>query len=428
MTTHTFTPATPLLPTDPSGGPRPLRPPHRTLAQALLLAGLLAGGCAPAGNAESPPAERAEEAGHSDEEEHAHDEEHSDEEAHSDEVELDSAAVAAAGIVLVAVDTVSTLDLRVTGTITYDADRVVRIGPRVEGRLASLPVEAGASVGAGRTLAILESAEVGALRADREEAETLVAIAREHFEREERLHDRGISSRRELLEAEAELRRSEAALRRATRQLEALGAEVGSGVEVHLSSPFSGTVVSREGAPGQVVSPTDVVLVVADLAHLWIELDLYERDLGRVEGGERVQVTTASLPGRVFPGTIAYVADVVDPSTRTVRARVEVPNSDRSLKPGMFAAATIEVKGEGAGRLVVPAEAIQEVEGRSVVFVPGGEPGHFVARPVEVGRDDGSAVEILAGVSAGDLVVAAGAFTLRSELARAEIGEAGHAH
>jgi len=174
-------------------------------------------------------------------------------------------------------------------------------------------------------------------------------------------------------------------------------------------------------------SPEDPLFTVADLSRVWIELDVFERDLARVSRGQRVDVSAAAWPDRVFPGRIVYVIAVLDSARRTVQARVEIPNADGALKPGMFASARIQVGGDGPAMVALPQDAVQEVEGRRVVFVPGDRPGEFRAHSVEVGETlDGARVAIRSGLAPGARVVVAGAFALRSELARGEFGEHGH--
>lgn len=355
-------------------------------------------------------------------EEEDHDDDH-------DVVQLDSTAIAIAGIMLVTAETVQTTSLPVTGTITYTADRVSHVGPSIEGRVARVLVDLGTTVSTGQPLAILESPEVGQLRTAEEEAAALVKIAQENFDRERRLEEQGISSRKELLDAEADLRRAEAALNGARQRLRVLGAGEGQGGQYALTAPYQGVVVARHATLGEVAGSTDQLFTVADLDRLWIELDIYERDLSRVRRGQTVEITTAAYPGRVFPGEIAYVGEILDPASRTVRLRVELPNPDRALRPGMFATANIHVDRSGASVVVIPAEAVQQVEGRTVVFVPGDHAGEFEVQPIEVGEPaDGGRIIVLSGLEAGDQVVGPGAFALRSELARAEIGEAGHGH
>ena len=341
-------------------------------------------------------------------------------------VELDSAGLAMAGIALGEADTVRSTVLPATGTITYDQNRVSHIGPRTEGRIVSLRTDLGDRVRSGQVIAILESPEVGATRADLHEAEAMLRIARENYQRERRLEEQGISSRRELLDAERELRQAEAALLRAGERLSALGAGHGQGSEFGVTAPFDGVVVEKHATLGEVVGPTDQLFTVADLSRLWIELDIYERDLRRVSVDQPVTVITTAYPDRRFDGRIVYIGDILDPARRTVRARVEVDNPAGVLKPGMFARANISVAG-GSIVVVVPRGAVQNIEGRQVVWVPGAEPGHFTVRPVEVGQTlEGGRIEILSGLEPGEPIVTEGAFTLKAQLSKGDFGGHGH--
>lgn len=341
-------------------------------------------------------------------------------------VHLDSVAMAIAGIEVGPALTEQTTGFEVTGRITFDQNRVSHLGPRTAGYVVDILTDLGAEVGPGDLLAILESPEVGTRRADLTEAETVLVIARENHEREERLEAQGISSRKDLLASAAELRRAEAALLRATQRLEALGASEGEGAEFFIRAPFQGVVVERHAVRGEVVGPSDRLFTVAELDRLWIELDIYEADLHRVEEGQRVVVTTAAYPDRTFEGDVAYIADILEPERRTVRARVEVDNQGRALRPGMFATAEIEVPGS-LPVVAVPREAVQTVEGVESVFIPGNVLGEFVVRSVIVGRElSGNRIEILSGLAAGERLVVRGAFTLKSELVEDEFG--GHAH
>lgn len=347
----------------------------------------------------------------------------------SDVVVLDTTSIRLGGIRVATVDSVTTSGLQVTGSIAYDANRVSHVGSRTDSRVLTVRADLGSRVASGAALAILESADVGQLRAEERQGEELVAIARENFAREQRLEAQGISSRKELLLAEAELRRSEAALRSTEERLAVLGAahDHGAGAAYSLVAPIAGTVVGRNASLGEVVGPSDVLFTVADLSVVWIELDIFERDLSRVRAGQSVVVTVTAYPGRRFPGRLAYVGEILDPTKRTVRARVEVPNANASLKPGMFATASIQVGGGGPAMAVVPQAAVQEVGGRKVVFVPGDAPGEFRPVPVVVGETvDGDRVTILSGLRPGSHFVVTGAFALRSELAKGEIGEHGH--
>lgn len=339
-------------------------------------------------------------------------------------VVLDTAAIRLGGIRVGLAEPVMTTALPVTGTITYDANRVSHVGSRTDGRVIASSVDLGRRVRRGQILVELESAEVGRIRAEAQRASALLRIATENYNRERRLEQQGISSRKELLEAEADVRRAEAELRSARTQLSVLGAGHGTGGHFDVAAPFAGIVVERNVSLGQMATASDTLFTVADLSRVWIELDVFERDLPRVSVGQMVSVSTDAFPNRTFPGRIVYVGDVVDPVKRTVRARVEIPNESGALRPGMFARASIRVGGGGVIAVAVPQAAIQQVEGKSVVFIPGSKPGEFRAVPVQVGESiQGGKVVITAGLSAGARLVVEGAFTLRSELEKGEIGE-----
>jgi cobalt-zinc-cadmium efflux system membrane fusion protein len=354
-----------------------------------------------------------------------HDDSH--EVSHSNIVHLDTASLRIANIQLDTVTTLSTTGLPVTGTITYDANRVTHMGSRTEGRLIALRADVGMRVRAGEVLAILESPTVGQIRAEEHEAEALVRIARENFARENRLAEQGISSRKELLAAEADLRRAEAALRSAQERLRVLGAGQGHGSEFTMVAPFAGVVVAREVSLGEMVTPADQLFTIADLSRVWIELDIFERDLSRIKVGQQATVTTPAYPTRVFPGRISHLGAVVDTQKRTVRARVDIPNTDGYLKPGMFAKAIIQIDGGGEPIIVVPRNSVQELERQPVLFVPGKQVGEFCAVPIELGQAvDGDWVVIRAGIRPGERFVTNGSFALRSELAKGEIDGHGH--
>ena len=349
-----------------------------------------------------------------------------EEDAHEVAVHLDSAAITIAGIEVGTAQSVLAAEFTVTGRISFDEDRVSHLGPRTEGYVEEIPGELGAEVVAGQLLAVLESPEVGARRADLSEARMILEIAEENFERQQRLAAQGISSRRELLEAEGDFRTAEASVLRATERLAALGASEGEGAEFTIRAPFAGVIVEKHATRGEIVAPTDRLFTVADLSDLWVELDIYERDLPKVREGQGVTVTTAAYPDMAFEGSIVYLADILDPERRTVHARVEVANPDRLLRPGMFATAGVAVP-EGTPVVAVPRDAIQSVDGVEVVWVPGDEPGEFVGLPVARGQELlGGSVEILSGLGAGEPLVVRGAFTLKAEHDEGEFG--GHVH
>lgn len=180
-----------------------------------------------------------------------------------------------------------------------------------------------------------------------------------------------------------------------------------------LRAPVAGVVMDRPVVPGQAVGPGTTLMTIADLSRVWVLADLYERDLPYVRAGSRARFTSDALPGRVMEGTIEFVYPTVDPATRTTRARLALDNPGRALRPGMYG--TVRVRGTPArAALVLPAEAVINTGNERYVFLVRPN-GHFEPRLVRVGREEGDQVEILAGIAAGDTVVASGSFLIDSE-------------
>ena len=342
-------------------------------------------------------------------------------------VTLDSAALRLAGIELVTAMPSGSDALTANGTITYDANHVSAISSRAEGRVLAVRTDLGQQVRAGEVLALLESSEVGQTRGDLERARAAMDVARRNFEREKRLFDQAITSQKELLEAEGAFRLAEADYNSAVSRLRAIGAAGGEGAEFGLVAPIAGVVVERNASPGQVVGPSTNLFTVANLRHVWITVDVYEADLSRVRRGATVVVTPAALPGETFAGRVTYAGGVVDPSSRTFKVRVELENPALRLRPGMFAQVRIAASpgtARVAGELTIPEIAVQELNGKQVVFVALPETGRFVAREVTIGARTGGFVVVTSGIGVGDRLVGRGAFQLKAQMLKASFGEA----
>jgi RND family efflux transporter MFP subunit len=194
------------------------------------------------------------------------------------------------------------------------------------------------------------------------------------------------------------------------------------GGRVPMRSPIEGTVIARSITLGQAVERATDAFKIADLRHLWVNLDLYEKDLAHVRVGQQVEVRADAFPGEVFPGRVAYVVPVIDEATRTAQVRLEFENRQVQLSVGQLVSALIVGDGHRGSPevLAVPRNAVARVEGRPVVFVAGrqGQEGDFQQRPVELGASGGDLIEVREGLVAGEAVAVEGAFLLKSELLR----------
>jgi cobalt-zinc-cadmium efflux system membrane fusion protein len=179
-------------------------------------------------------------------------------------------------------------------------------------------------------------------------------------------------------------------------------------------------VTRLEVSRGEVVDRLQTLLVVSDLTSLWVWLDVYEKDLAGIRTGQTVDITAEAIPEETFQGTIDFIGEV-EPQTRAARVRVRLNNPGERLLPGMFVRATVAVPAARKA-LVVPREAVQDVEGRSVVFMEKGK-GRFEPVPVTVAGTFDGQVEIAKGLAEGDRIAARGAFTLKGELLKDELGE-----
>ena len=163
--------------------------------------------------------------------------------------------------------------------------------------------------------------------------------------------------------------------------------------------------------------------VVADLSYVWADLTIYQKDLPRIRVGQKAIISASPAPVTAV-GTISYISPVVEEATRTAIARVVLPNPDYQWLPGMFITAKVITDRLNAS-VVVPKTAIETFENQTVVFVK--TPEGFVPRPVILGRENDSNVEIVAGLEPGEEYVKKGGFTLKAELMKEAFG-GGHGH
>jgi len=318
-------------------------------------------------------------------------------------------------------------DIQVVGTVAFHEDHFAVVGPLVAGRISRVGTGVGDKVKRGQVIAEIESSEVGQARAELVSAKARFAAADANLKRETDLAEKKISSSRELELARAQWETEQAGVRAAVMRLRAIGLspadieEAGRhdlGGRVQMRAPISGTVIERKVTLGQAVERATDAFKIADTTHVWVSLDLYEKDLARVHVGQEVETRTDALPGELFKGHVAFVVPVIDQATRTAKVRLEFPNPNGELHAGQLVTARIIADSKLATEevLAVPRSAIEQVEGKTVVFVKAGEA--FERRNVLLGTSGGDRVEVRKGLAAGEQVAIDGAFLLKSELLR----------
>lgn len=328
--------------------------------------------------------------------------------------------------------------LRVTGTVQPIDSKVGIVAPLARGRVVEVRAKVGDRVEAGQTLAIFDNIEAGELiaqqqsaRADLERLKAQLIPATRQAERSRRLADIGAgsekdyeSSRAEKEEIDANIRSQQAVIDGIHQRLRRLGVADDSAHGAYLTAlkaPFEGVVTKAQASPGDFIDEGKAVFNIADLSRVWVQAEVYEKDLGRIRIGQNASITVDTYPNESFEGKVTYLSDVLDPQTRTARVRCEVANHDLRLKTDMFANVELPTKFSKQA-IAVPSSALQEVEGKNVVFIRHSAT-QFEKREVEKGVTVNNLTEIVSGLKPGEPVVTQGAFHLKSILAGGEMDE-----
>ena len=328
-----------------------------------------------------------------------------------------------------------------TGKILVPEDRVAVIGPVNEGRIVHLYAGQGTRVKKGQKLADLESADIDQAEADylkaladyenaRRSSAAEIKLAQENYDRAKLLYQQKITAGKNLQSAEHDLEVAKAsaensingtnaALIAARRHLLILGIKDSTidalpkrtdlAAVFSLNSPIDGIVVERNATVGASVGTDANVFKIMDLSRVWIDANVFEKDLQQVRPGQEVKLTVPAFPGSTFLGKVILINSVVDPDTRTVKVRTEVANPDGRLKPDMFANVQI-VTALNRTAISIPQSAVLNDEGKTVVFVADGN--GYKKRQVQPGIQNNDRVEIIDGLAAGDKVVVKGNYLL----------------
>lgn len=319
--------------------------------------------------------------------------------------------------------------LRLPARVELDQQRVARIGATVTGRITETQAVLGQEVRKGEQLATLNSTELGMAQSAYLKTRSQLALRQLVANRAKRLFASDIIPKAELEERESLLTEADIDLRTATDQLRVFGmsdtdlARLAKERKIHsllpITTSIKGTIIERTVTVGQVVQPADALFTVADLSHVWVVAELPEQQADWAHEGDEALVTIAALPDQEQHGRLIYVADMVDPQTRTVTVRMDIPNPQRIFKPEMLA--TLVIHKQGAQELVLPDSAVIRVEDRDHVFVQT-TADEFTLKPVKLGIRDGDMRRVIEGLRQGDKVVVEGGFHLNSERQRKELG------
>ena len=308
----------------------------------------------------------------------------------------------------------------VPARVKIDEAQSSKLGAPLAGRVITVSVELGQKVKVGDTLFTVASPNLAELRAEREKADVDLQVAKTSLERVQAMVATNALPAKEEVSARQTYRQAEVQVKLAAAKLSSLKVSSHGENEFTVAAPREGVIVEKNVFAGQEVSPDagGALLAIADLSSVWVVADLFEADATEVREGALAEITSPSLPDVKLAGTVDMVSSVVDPNRHTVPIRVHLPNTDRLLKPNVYARVRFETKPR-EGAVEIPASALVSDGQHQYVFLQE-HPGHFARHEIVAGSAIGGVVPILEGLKAGDTIVAEGAILLDNEIGLGE--------
>ena len=318
--------------------------------------------------------------------------------------------------------------LVVPGSVVPDADRSAHVSVKLSGTVAELRKNIGEDVAKGEVIAVLESREVADAKSEYLAAGLTNDLQQDLSTRDKTLWDSRVGTEQQYLRSRNAAAQTDMRLKIARQKLLALGlgeeeiTAVPGAPEASLRrqdvrSPISGRVAERKVELGTAVGRDSLeteLFVVVDLSRVWVELSVASSDLPSIKEGQSVQISARGLTETAI-GKVVFVSPLVDKDTRTARVVAEIQNPDRMWRPGSFVTAAIALN-ERTVPLVVPATAIQKLDGQPIVFVRTKD--GFEKRDVVLGEREDQTVEIVSGLTPGEAIAATNTFPLKAELSK----------
>ncbi len=304
--------------------------------------------------------------------------------------------------------------LRLTGSVAYNALITTPVFSAVGGPVRDILVTPGDSVRAGQTLLDVNSPDYSAARSAYLKAKDAFALADKNYKRAVDLLAHKAIAERDVQQAESDRSQAQSDVESSADALRALGisdpeatAKAAGTLQIPLLAPVAGEIVERLVGPGQLLQAgTTQCFTISDTSTVWVLVNVYQSDLGSVHIGDAVEITTDAYP-EIFRGRISYLAPALDPTTRTLQARIVADNPAHKLKKDMYVTATVRA-GAVANALLVPdAAVLRDTENQPFVYVQTGS-NQFARRLVTVGDSSGGRTQIASGLKEGERVVGDG--------------------
>ena len=315
--------------------------------------------------------------------------------------------------------------LLVPGRVEADETRIARVNSPIGGRIIDLEVVEGQTVKRGQLIAVVSSTQLTDAQSSYLKAISQRRLADRAVDRAKRLLDAGVIGEAELQRRDVELMQATADVAALHNQLRLLGVTEDEiertektrtvTSKAQIAASIDGTVLQRKATPGQVVQAAEEVCVLADLSHVWLIADVPEQAAGQLETGQLVEAKIPALPDHAIRGRLSFISATVNPETRTVRIRMDLPNPRRKFKPDMLATMLLLDRSDRA--LVIPSGALVRDGGHRYVFVETAA-NHYKLRQISVGEEVDGRLTVLEGLTAGEKIVLEGAFHLNNERQR----------
>lgn len=263
-------------------------------------------------------------------------------------------------------------EMTANGTVTPDVTRTIHVTSLGGGRVVDLKVKLGDAVTKGQTMLVISSPDLAAAMADYRKAVADEVLSNKALDRAQVLYDKGAIAAKDLETAQDAEDKAKVDVTTAEQHVRVLGADPAHPSPlIDLRAPVSGTIVEQNVAGFEGVKSLDNtpnLFTIADLSRVWVVCDVFENDLGEVHLGDSAEIRLNAFVDRVFRGTVADIARVLDPSTRSAKVRIVLGNPDGALRPGMFAVAKFRSR-KMTERVVVPATAIMRLHDKDWVFL-----------------------------------------------------------
>jgi cobalt-zinc-cadmium efflux system membrane fusion protein len=309
--------------------------------------------------------------------------------------------------------------LRLTGAVAYNAFNTVPVITQVGGPVSRILVVPGERVKKGQSLLEVSSPDYSLLYAAYLKARDTYRVTDKNYARAQDLYSHHAIAERDLLQAESDRIQAQADLNAALLGLKILGIpnpddleKAPSSAEIPLLAPIGGEIVERDVSPGQLLQAgATQAFIISDMGSVWVLANVYQSDLSAVHVGDQVAVQTDSYPDK-FQGKISFISPALDPTTRTLQARIVVENPGEKLKNNMYVTATVNAGAEMNAIAVPDSSVLRDDENQPFVYVASGS-NQFGRRPVEIGQSEAGKTQILKGLSPGDKVVGDGSLFLQ---------------